>query len=205
MDQPETILRAAHPTLEEGREFARYLDTAAEGFFRLWLGRSAVEILAQVFVQPDHDLSYENVTFAEREQEIVGMVSGYTAEQHRRSSMRPLQQAAGRWNVRFHTVSILFAPFLRIIDTIDDGDFYLQAIAVDQEVRGAGVGGALMNRIQQQAVASGSARLVLDVSAANQSARRFYERRDMTVVSRWPERWAIPKLKMLRLVKALRG
>ena len=56
------------------------------------------------------------------------MVSGYTAEQHRRSSLQPVQRAVGRWNVRFAIVSVPFAPFLRIIDTIDNGDFYLQAI-----------------------------------------------------------------------------
>lgn len=205
MNQHETVLRAASPTLEEGREFARYLDTAAEGFFRLWLGQRAVEILAVVFVQPDHDLSFQNVTFAERDQVIVGMVSGYTAEQHRRSSLQPLKQAAGAWNVRFYVVSFLFAPFLRIIDTIDDGDFYLQAIAVDEIARGNGVGGVLMNLIEDRAGATGSARLVLDVSAENEGARCFYERRGMTVASRWPKRWTIPKFKMLRMAKELRS
>jgi ribosomal protein S18 acetylase RimI-like enzyme len=203
--QQETALRAAHPTLEEGREFARNLDTAAEGFFRLWLGRAAVEILAEVFVQPDHDLSYQNVIFAERDQVLVGMVSGYTAERHRRSSLRPLKRAAGSWNVRFHVVSFVFAPFLRIIDTIDDGDFYIQAIAVDRAARGGGVGGDLMDSMEDHAIATGSARLVLDVSAENQGARRFYEGRGMAVASRWPERWAIPKFKMLRMAKSLRG
>ena len=203
LNQQETVLRAASPTLEEGRQFARYLDTAAEGFFRLWLGRSAVDVLARVFVQPDHDLSYQNVIFAERDRDIVGMVSGYTAEQHRRSSDQLLKRAVGGRNVRFWIVSTIFAPFLRIIDSIDEDDFYLQAIAVDKGARGAGVGGALMNLIEERAVASRSARLVLDVSAENRSARTFYERRGMTVASRWPKRFALPKFKMLRMAKQL--
>lgn len=203
LNQQETVLRAAIPTSEEGREFARYLDTAAEGFFRLWLGGLAEEIVAEVFLHPDHDLSYQNVIFAERDQVIVGMVSGYTAEQHRRSSIQPLQQAAGTWNVRFYVVSFLFAPFLRIIDTIDDEDFYLQAIAVDKEVRGAGVGRVLMKLIEEQAMAAKSVRLVLDVSAENTGARKFYERRGFSVDSRWPKRWDIPKFKLLRMAKVL--
>ena len=52
-------------------------------------------------------------------------------------------------------------------------------------------------------VKTGSARLVLDVAKENESAREFYERRGMTVVSRWPERWAIPKFKLLRMAKVL--
>jgi len=85
MHQYSTTLRAADPTLEKGRVFARYLNEAAEGFFRFMLGRRFVDILAKAFMQPDHDLSYQNVTFAERNKLIVGMASGYTAEQHHRS------------------------------------------------------------------------------------------------------------------------
>lgn len=203
MDRDTTVLRAAYPTLDEGREFARYLDTAAEGFFRLWLGRRAVDMIAEIFVQPDHDLSFQNVTIAERDRVIVGMVSGFTAEQHRESSLQPLKEAAGTWNVRFGIVSILFAPFLRIIDSIDDRDFYLQAIAVDSAVRGAGVGGTLMDSIEDRAVATSSGRLVLDVSAENQGARRLYERRGFTVESRWPKRFATAKFRLLRMAKVL--
>ena len=203
VDRHTTVLRTAHPTLDQGREFARYLDTAAEGFFRLWLGRRAVEIIAEVFLQPGHDLSFQNVTFAERDRVIVGMVSGFTAEQHSESSLQPLKEAVGNWNVRFGMVSILLAPFLRIIDSIDDGDFYVQAIAVDGAVRGAGVGGTLMELIEDRAVATSSARLVLDVSAENQGARRLYERRGFTVESGWPKRFAIPKFRLLRMVKVL--
>jgi len=205
MIQHATTLRAADPTFDEGRIFARYLDTAAEGFFRFMLGRRSIEALSAVYVQPGHDLSFENVTFAESDEVIVGMVSGYTAEQHRNSSMQPLKRAAGSWNARFWGVSVLFAPFLRIIDSIDDDDFYLQAIAVDEETRGAGVGRALMDSIEDQAAATKSARLVLDVSAENTGARRFYERRGFVDDSRWPKRWAIPKFKMLRMAKVLQG
>ncbi len=45
------------------------------------LGRRAARIIATAFAQPDHDLSYQNVTFAERDNVILAMVSGYTAEQ----------------------------------------------------------------------------------------------------------------------------
>lgn len=45
---------------------------------------SIVLRIATAFAQPDHDLSYQNVTFAERDNVIVGMVLGYTAEQPNR-------------------------------------------------------------------------------------------------------------------------
>jgi len=196
-------LRPANPTLDDGLAFARYLDEAAEGFFRFMLGPRAEQIIATAFAEPDHDLSYQNATFAERDNVIVGMVSGYTAEQHRRSSRQPLKQAAGRRNIRMRIVLILFAPLMRIIDSIADGDFYLQAIAVDKELRGDGVGCVLMASVEERARASGSTRLSLDVSAKNEGARRFYERRGMTVESQWPKRLPLPGLRFYRMTRTL--
>ena len=203
MDRHSIVLRTANPTFDEGLAFARYTDEAAEGFFRFWLGRRAEHIIATAFPEPDHDLSYQNVTFAERGDVIVGMVCVYTAEQHRRSSRQPLKRAAGRFNLRMRIVEILLAPIMRIVDSIADGDFYLQAIAVDKELRGDGVGSVLMDFVEERARASGSTRLSLDVSAKNEGARRFYERRGMTVESQWPKRLPIPGLKFYRMTKAL--
>jgi len=203
MDRHSIVLRVANPSFDEGLAFARYLDEAAEGFFRFMLGRHAEHIIAKAFAQPDHDLSYQNVTFAERDNVIVGMVSGYTAEQHRRSSRQALNQAAGVRNLRMKIVQLLFAPLMRIIDSIADGDFYLQAIAVNKDLRGDGVGSVLMDSFEERARASGSTRLSLDVSAKNERARLFYERRGMTVESQWPKRLAIPGLKFYRMTKGL--
>jgi ribosomal protein S18 acetylase RimI-like enzyme len=203
MDRHSIVLRAANPTLDEGLVFARYLDEAAEGFFRFMLGGCAEQIIAEAFTQPGHDLSYQNVTFAERNNRIVGMVSGYTAEQHRLSPRHTLIRAAGRRNLRARIALILFTPLMRIIDTIADGDFYLEAIAVDKEHRSDGIGSILIDFLEEKARTSGSARLSLDVSAKNEKARRFYERRGMNVESQWPKRFAIPGLKFYRMTKGL--
>ncbi len=203
MDRHSIVLRAANPTFDEGLACARYLDQAAEGFFHIWLGPRAGDIIATAFARPDHDLSYQHVTFAERDDVIVGMFLGYTAEQHRRSSREPLNRAAGGRSLRMRIVEILFAPMMRIVDSIADGDFYLQAIAVDKEVRGDGVGSVLMDSFEERARASGSTRLSLDVSARNEGACRLYERRGMKVESQWPKRFSIPGLTFYRMTKGL--
>ncbi len=203
MDRHSIVLRAANPTFDEGLVFARYVDQAAEGFFRFMLGRRAGYIIATAFTQPDHDLSYQNVTFAERDNVIIGMFAAYTAEQHRRYSRQPLKQAAGRRNIRMRIVMILFAPLIRITDSIADGDFYLQFIAVDKALRGDGVGSILMDSFEERARASRSTRLSLDVSARNEVAHRFYERRGWNVESQWPKRLPLPGMKFYRMTKAL--
>ena len=203
VDQHLISLRAANPTFEEGLAFARYADQASEGFFRFMLGVRFEHIVSTAYAQPNHDLSYQNVTFAERDSVIVGMASGYTAEQHRRSSRKPLKRAAGGSNLRMSIVMLLFAPLMRIIDSIADGDFYVHAIAVDKDLRGAGVGSLLMDSCEERACAIGSTRLSLDVSAKNEGARRFYERRGMSVESQWPKRFDIPGLTFYRMSKGL--
>lgn len=203
MKKHPITLRAAEATFDEGLVFARYLDEAAEGFFRFMLGRRVADIIATAYTKPDHDFSYQNVTFAEQNKVIVGMASGYAAEQHRHSSDRPLKQAAGRRVIRLMGVRILCAPLWRFLDTIRDGEFYLQAIAVESQVRGQGVGSTLIDSIEARAVANGSARLSLDVAAKNEGARRLYERRGMMVESQWPKRLKIPRFRILRMTKTL--
>jgi ribosomal protein S18 acetylase RimI-like enzyme len=131
------------------------------------------------------------------------MVSGYTAEQHHRSSLQSLKNAAGKNILRMRIVLVLFAPLMRIIDSITDGDFYLQAIVVDKELRGDGVGSILMDYFEERAQANGSSRLSLDVSAKNAGACRFYERRGMAITSQWPKCLPIPGLKFYRMMKTL--
>ena len=203
MDKAAITFRPANSTEDDGLAFARYLDEAAEGFFRFMLGRRAKQIIAAAFVQPDHDLSYQNVTFAELDNTIVGMVSGYTAQQHRRSTHAPLKQAAGPWNYRMRLVLVLFAPLMRIIDSISDGDFYLQAIAIDKDCRGAGIGSLLMDSLEERAHAKDSLRLALDVSAKNEHAQRFNKHRGMTIESTWPKRLPIPVLKFYRMTRTI--
>jgi ribosomal protein S18 acetylase RimI-like enzyme len=202
MCQRSIILRSARPILEEGVVYACYLDQAADGFFRFMLGRRAADIVAAAYAQPDNDYSYQNVTFAERDRVIVGMASSFTARQRGRFASQPLKRAAGGRHLRISVVTALCAPLLRILETLADDDLYLQAVAVDKELRGEGLGSTLMDHIEKRAVASGSARLTLDVSATNKGARRFYEKRGMTVESEWPKSRLIPTL-FVRMTKPL--
>ena len=60
-----------------------------------------------------------------------------------------------------------------------------------------------MDSLEEQVRASGATRLVLDVSAKNQGARRFYERRGMVIDSQWPKRLKVPQLTFYRMTKEL--
>ncbi len=202
MDRDSFVLRPGRPTLAEGLVFARYLDEAAEGFIRIMLGRKFAQIVAEAYTQPQNEYSFQNVTFVESGGRIVGMTSGFTAETRRNFSDEPVKKAVGIPAVRMRAMRILFAPVLRILKTIPDHDFYLLAIAVDPDARGRGVGSALMGHAEEQALASGSGRLSLDVSVKNSGARKLYERRGMAVVSEWPGLRFTPSV-FVRMTKVL--
>ncbi|MHC4662326.1 MAG: GNAT family N-acetyltransferase [Planctomycetota bacterium] len=202
MNHQSVILRPAKPNFDEGLMYARYLNEASEGFFRFMLGRHVSEIIAAAYIQPGHDLSYQNAVFAIQSESIVGMASGYTARQRRRFSEQPLKKAARKRTARLRLIRMLFAPLWRILHNLAEDEFYLLAIAVDKELRGKGVGFILMNSIEDRARAAGSKRLSLDVSAGNKSAHRFYERLGMTIESGWPDFLFIPRL-FVRMTKSL--
>lgn len=203
MDQDSLVIRAARPTFDEGLACGRYLDEASEGFHTFMLGRRAAHVIAAAFALPDHSYSFQNVLFAEDDGRIVGMTLGFTAEQHRTFSDRPLKESAEYPVLRATTVRVLLAPVFRVLETIADGHFYLLAIAIDEQQRGKGVGSALLDASEARARASGSTQLSLDVSARNEGARRLYERRGMTVQSQWPKRIPLRALKLYRMSKAL--
>ncbi len=196
------LLRPARPESGEGLLFARYIDEAAEGFFGFMLGPNSEGIIASAFIEPGHTLSYEHVMFAEREGVVVGMSSAYTGAQHRGFSDEPLKRAAGRSALRMKLVRMLLAPLWRILETVPGGDFYLQGIAVEPELRGAGIGSLLMDDVEARGQATGSARLSLDVAAKNKGARKLYGRRGMIESSEWPSPRFLPTV-FVRMTKDL--
>jgi ribosomal protein S18 acetylase RimI-like enzyme len=190
----ETTFRAAEPTVDEGRVYARYLDEVTEGFMRMRLGRGAPDVIAKVFTQPNHDLSYQNVSFVERQGRIVGMAAGFTAEQQRRFSEHVLRREVGGLALRVRTTAILFAPLLRILETIEDSDFYIVTMIIDGDLRGLGVGSEVLKHLEQRAHKANAARITLDVANNNEGARRLYERKGWVVESQWPSLPLIPPI-----------
>ncbi len=182
--------------------FARYLDQAADGFFGFLLGRQASSIIAEAFAESGHSLSFEHVVFAELDGAIVGMSLAYSSEQHREFSDEPLERAAGRTARRMKVVRFLLAPMWRILETVPAGDFYLQAIAVDPDIRGAGIGSVLLEDAVERGTRNGSARLTLDVAAKNKGARRLYARRGFVESSEWPSPRFVPTF-FVRMTRTL--
>jgi ribosomal protein S18 acetylase RimI-like enzyme len=203
MQSPNVSIRAARPRPQDGESFARYLDLAGDGLFRWMLGPRSAAIVAEAFLSSGHDLSYEHVSFAESDGEVVGMVSGYTSSQHAISTDCALENAAGISRLRLWATGVLAAPVLEFMDRLSDGDWYLQAVAVDPTRRGVGIGSMLLDHAERLVQATGSKRIVLDVAIDNHGARRIYERRRMTIEATSRSIPLAPQSAVHRMVKAL--
>ena len=169
---------------------------------QILFGRRYLEIIANAFLEPDHDTSYQNVTFAVADDTIAGMILAYTETQHRRSTIEPQRNAAGKLRLRMRLVEFFLAPVMHVNDTMEEGDYYLQFIAVDQKRHSAGVGSVLMQELERQARLAGARRLSLDVSPGNVVARRFYENRGWSTDFAWPRVRFLPTLSV-RMIKRL--
>ena len=163
-------------------------------------GKRFEEIISTAYVKPSHDLSYETAVFAEAGGEIVGMASGYTAEQHHRFDKKVVDRAAGRSMIRIAIVYALISPMMRFLHTYDEGDFYLQFLAVDEAFRGRGIGSSLLQAMEERGRELGSTQYAIDVSGRNNGAHRLYERYGFADHACWPRlRW-MPTM-IHRLVK----
>jgi ribosomal protein S18 acetylase RimI-like enzyme len=201
---PDSVtVRAAVATIDEGVLFARYLNVAADGAFRALLGRGYDRVIGEAYLSPGHDLSYETAVFVERSGRIAGMASGHTSHQHQHSSDEPLRRAAGFRMVRMAAFSVLGRGMKRFIKTVPDGDYYLLAVAVDDQHRGSGIGSTLLDYSEETGRSAGCARIVLDVAGKNTGARHLYERRGMKVVATSPSILHIPNTRAYRMVKPL--
>lgn len=200
-------VRTAEPSESDASSFAALIEQATHGVFHDLLGSFAPRFLATVFVEPGHDLSYERVLIVEVDGEIAGMASAYTTNEYTRDATRlkaVVGRAAGIRVLRMALVTGLSRRLFSFMDVHEEGDTYLQAIAVDRDRRGSGVGSLLLDAVVEHAVAAGSHRLALDVDVTNDGAIALYRRRgwEITGTSRPLPRW-LGNTSVHRMVKSL--
>ncbi|MDJ0665421.1 MAG: GNAT family N-acetyltransferase [Acidimicrobiia bacterium] len=196
-------LRPASPNADEGLVYARLLNEAAAGMYRLKLGRRYDRIVAEAYLEPDHDHSFQHAVFAERRGGIVGMATGYSSVHHSKSTDDALITVA-EWRAhRMGAYNWFMSRLFNFMSNVPEGDFYVHALAVDANERGSGIGSLLLDEMEEIARRCSSQRLVLDVAATNKGGRRLYERRGMFTESESPRWFGLPNTNVMRMVLPL--
>lgn len=176
MSGTDVRLRPAEPTPADAVMVARYIEQAADGLFRALLGSPWERILAEVVVEPDHTLSFENVLVAELDGHPVGALSAYSGAAYAGKPDDALWRAAGWRRIRLAVAFVGAFRFMRFVGRIEPEAYYVQAVAVDPDRQGLGIGSLLLDAARDQAVDAGATHLALDVLESNVDARRLYER-----------------------------
>ena len=140
-------------------------------FHDLVPGLTPVDIESEALANPDSHYSFRNTTVAEHRERIVGMALSFPATHWRiTEEMRHFIPAE-----RLDHLTEFFSA--RVEDSL-----FLDALAVNEELRGNGIGSHLIGRTKQKAKEKGYGSVSLMVFRDNYDARRFYARHGFEVV-----------------------
>ena len=134
---------------------------------------STVQILEKLVWVGENNWGHEHINVFTQDERVIGILL-YSVGHHKRGDLKVL----------FKNLNIMDALRFLLIDLKDSlilsdlkkGDFYLAGLAVDEKVRGEGVGGIMLNQAINMARQKGCERVVLDVALDNPRAKKLYER-----------------------------
>ena len=117
--------------------------------------------------------TYAAGLYARVEGSIVGVVGLRTAD---RAFWTPRLSVLRRYLRLGRALMVYVVLRVETARRVNRDEIHVQALAVDADLRGQGIGSALLAAVEGRARASGIRRLSLDVVDTNPHARRLYER-----------------------------
>lgn len=94
---------------------------------------------------------------------LVGILKTYSADTHHK--------------FHFKSIRLIIVDILDhfVLSDIDDGDLYLDEIAIDESMRGQGMGRKVINDTIEYAKSKNYKRVILDADFRNEGAKALYE------------------------------
>ncbi len=137
-------------------------------------GRTVQHVVEHLFSRPAATTSFENCWVAEIEEKVLGSIHAFPMDAMADDPADPLVPDGRKY---------LYAPFEHMHA---EGSFYIMAVAVYAEFRGAGIGKRLLAQAEAAAKAKGFTEMSLNVFSENQDAVRLYEALGYTERTRQP-------------------
>lgn len=151
--------------------------TDAHTYNRILKNKSqAISKIEKLVVTGNNSIGYENIAVATNgDDQVLGVL---VTCQDDLSSTR--SEIMAFWRL-FSILDVIRFTILDLIDAallarLEEGDFYLACIAVDEKCRGQGIGTFILESALETAKSQGMKRAVLDVDIKNTGAKRLYER-----------------------------
>ena len=170
--RPEDAPQASYLMYLSGPEFAETIFGGPES--------NTIRVLRELFPIPNHLYSYTHTFVAEREGRVVGLFLGFDKGRWEVAQRAMGREIGLRWfkiirPCHLPRMILAIIDLARTFEPLSDEDYLIEMLAVLPEMRRQGIATQLMEFAADQARSKGLRRLVLDVLAENEVARRFYE------------------------------
>jgi ribosomal protein S18 acetylase RimI-like enzyme len=131
----------------------------------------AERILADFYTRADNRISYKHVLVDRREEGVAGMLISYAGD-GAAALDEPFMTRPGRDKGPRSNESIAVEA--------EEGEYYLDSIAVDERFQGQGIAKALISAFEQKGKAEGYKKLSLIVEPYNTRAHALYKKLNFT-------------------------
>lgn len=136
----------------------------------------ARNFLARAFVDGAGEFGWRNHCVGELDGRVVAVGAGFGGESTLAFTLAAARQIFGHYRLRSPGVVARGLRVERVIQPPARGMHYLAHLGVAPELRGQGIGGALVAHLIEQGRAQGKRRLALDVATTNPLAQALYQR-----------------------------
>ena len=176
----EIRIQPAQPTQPQAYAFAELANMANDQLFQNMLGQRWLTVLTAMYLAPRNDNSHQYVHFALIDNQIAGMMCGYSGTQKGADSINTaiLYLKNALWQApRVLLYLIAMGVLMRFMDHVPPRTYYIALTAVYPPYRKSGVATALLDCAKYHAQEAHCDQLALDVSihniAAITAARRY--------------------------------
>jgi len=155
------------------------------GLFELLFGKqknNALQKIKALITQEENSFSYHYITVAVINQEIQGILIGYTGE-----DINSKKQSDEMWTALGLTSALRLAFIDKMLlqslltTHLSAQDFYISNLCVHKEARGKGIGTSLLQHAKTIAEKKGCSFMYLDVSEENKKATQLYKSLGFTI------------------------
>ncbi len=177
-------LREGGRSQEEALAFAQLAVSAGGDMFPLFFGPRATDLMARLYPHESNFMSHRFCRFAWVDGEIAGLMCGFSYDEKRAvtaGNSRDFVRYGAATLPRMIWYAMRLNGLVRALEHLEQGEFYVEFLAVYPRFQRMGISQALLNLAEQQARSKGCRCVVLDVDIDNISAIRAYEKWGMHV------------------------
>jgi len=145
-------------------------------YFPILFGDKIKSVLQYLFEDYANLFSFENTYIIESNDEIAGMLLGYTWQEKSRENLKTGFLLFKKLGISLLGKYSILKKFNKTIGEFNKDEYYISNIAIHPRFRGAGLGRELIFEAEKNAKIIGVKRMILDVEKDNLEAIGFYKK-----------------------------